>query len=148
MNSCTLCNPDNLKRRNEAYKLLAAGCSVAAVATKTDIPYSVLQRCWSEHDTDPVRSTERRIVKAKKRLARAEAHHKKLKAPEIQSRLEMDAALKSVMDLERHLDELKRPLAASNAGLLTVEYFDELIAKHERDKQSGEARIPIYGRRQ
>jgi hypothetical protein len=101
MNTCSLCNPESLTLRDQAYKLLGSGCTIASVSTKLNVSYTVLQRCWSEHDTDPSRNAGRRLAKARKRLARAEAHHKKLKAPDSASRLELDSSLRSVAELEQ-----------------------------------------------
>jgi hypothetical protein len=144
MNSCTLCDPDNLERRGKAYKLLAEGCSIAATAAKLDIGYYVLQRCWTEHDQDAVRNVQRRLLKAKKRLAKAEAHHKKLKTPDVQSRLELDSALKNVNDLERLAEQVARDfptdgkssLIGDEAGRM-AEYLDSIIIEAGRIHYAG-----------
>jgi hypothetical protein len=143
MNQCTLCNPDNIRRRDEAYRLLASGCSIASVAEKLGVGYFVVQRCWSEHDQDPVRNITRRLVKAKKRLARAEAHHKRLKSPDVQSRLELDSALKSVNDLEMLAAQQapKEDKTASGQTVLTLEGLDRILSTGlppSRDRKASE----------
>src|SRR5580698_350234 len=100
MNQCTLCNPDHLQQRDEAYRLLASGCTLAATAKKLGIGYYVLLRCWSEHDQDPIRNTQRRILKAKKRLASAENQHKKQKTPTIEMRQELKDAQNALLALD------------------------------------------------
>jgi hypothetical protein len=141
MNICSLCNPDSVTKRDEAYKLLGSGCSIASVAEKLKISYPVLQRCWSEHDTDPVRNISRRLVRAKRRLAKAETHHKKLKVPDVQSRLELDSALKNVNDLERLAEQVARgfptnatsSLIGDEAGRM-ADYLDSIIEQAGRTK--------------
>lgn len=130
MNICSLCNPDSVKKRDEAYRLLGSGCSLASVSRTLNISYDVLLRGWTEHDNDPIRNISRRLVKAKKRLARAEAHHKKLKAPDVQSRLELDSALASVATLERlQTDNApKEEKIASGETVLTLEGLDRILA--------------------
>jgi hypothetical protein len=141
MNICSLCNPDSVHKRDEAYRLLGSGCSLASVAERLKISYPVLQRCWSEHDTDPLRNVGRRLVKAKRRLAKAEAHHKKLKTPDVQSRLELDSALKNVNDLERLAEQVARDfptdgkssLIGDEAGRM-ADYLDSIIEEGGRTK--------------
>jgi hypothetical protein len=133
MNQCTLCNPDNLKRRDEAYRLLEGGCSLASVAQKLDIPYSVLQRCWSEHDQDPIRSMQRRILKAKKRLATAESRHKREKIPTSETRQELKDAQNALLALDKHLvslkeiDDVSAQKTLSGETVLTLEGVDRLL---------------------
>jgi len=130
MNQCTLCNPSNVHKRDQAYQLLASGCTLASVAERLNISYMVVSRCWSEHDHDPVRNITRRLVKAKKRLARAETAHKRMKEPTVQARLELDAALKSVNDLET-LARQHAPAedkTVSGETVLTLEGLDRILA--------------------
>lgn len=143
MNTCSLCNPYSVKRRDEAYRLLGSGCSLASVSTKLNISYAALQRCWTEHDDDPIRNIKRRLAKARKRLAKAEAHHKKLKVPDVQSRLELDSALKSVADLERLQTENapKEETTASGETILTLQGLDRILATGlppSRDRKASE----------
>jgi hypothetical protein len=114
---------------------------MASVSRQLNIDYSVLGRCWSEHDMDPVRNLQRRVIRAKKRLARAEAHHKRVKAPTAQSRGEMDAALKSLLDLEKLLGQATKeareipleggPLTSEEAAKFQ-DYMDAIIEEGSR----------------
>jgi hypothetical protein len=133
MNQCLLCNPDKLAIRNEAYRLLAEGCSLAAVAKKLDLSYNSLFRCWHEHDMDPIRNTYRRIEKAKKRYVKAEHYHRTLKETTPQSRLELDAALNQLRTLEQHLKMLKDPGKDQSFGkrTVTIEELDRLIQGYD-----------------
>jgi hypothetical protein len=142
MNTCSLCNPESLKLRDQAYKLLASGCTIASVARKLNIADYTLQKCWAEHDTDPVRNAGRRLVKARKRLARAETRHKK--KPDGQSRLELDSSLRSVAELEQLAKQAATdaPVTVDSGGFTEQEssrftaYIDSVVEKVAADRQA------------
>src|ERR1700723_3784768 len=152
MNTCSLCNPESLKLRDQAYKLLASGCTIASVARKLDIADYTLQKCWAEHDTDPVRNAGRRLVKARKRLGRAETRHKK--KPDGQSRLELDSSLRSVAELEQLAKQAASdaPVTVDRGGFSEQEssrftaYLDSVVEEvAARPTASGTARFVAMG---
>jgi hypothetical protein len=110
----------------------------------------VLQKCWQEHDKDAVRNAGRRLVKARKRLAKAESHHKKLKAPDSASRLELDSALRSVAELEQLAKQAASdmPLTVDSGGFSEqegsrfIQYIDFVMESTAADRgHSPHARI-------
>jgi hypothetical protein len=138
-----------LKKRDEAYSLLGQGCSLADVARKIGVDYHVLQRCWTTHDMDPVRSVGRRLKKAQKRLSRAEWHHQRMNPPDLQSLRELTAALASVAQLEElakqaATDEPERDFKTgqllSPPGLTA--YLDSVVEAAAADRKvSGTSRM-------
>jgi len=143
MNLCSLCNPDNVKKRDEAYRLLASGCSQSAVAARLDIKEYTLQKCWQFHDIDPIRGAQRKLRQAKKRLAKAEAYHKKLKAPDRNSAMELNTAMANVIALEKHLNELQTSAVKNdvNSGAPSIAWLDDLLEKTSARHDVGGGRI-------
>jgi hypothetical protein len=154
MNSCSLCNPHMLKKRDEAYSLLGQGCSLADVARKIDVDYHVLRRCWTTHDMDPVRNVRRRLEKAQKRLSRAEWHHQRMNPPNVQSSRELNSALASVAQLEELAKQAATdaPVTVDRGGFSEQErsrftaYLDSVVEEvAARPTASGTARFVAMG---